>query len=263
MVTRYEFLLYALGSSTPLRTVDLGKPTPDAAGTIRIALNTILIPMPAGGVEYEVRVTAIGSTGTSASTSSNPFAFAVPCTYTVSPTSRSLTASSGSSTFAVTAPVGCAWSASTSASWMTITGGTSGSGNGTVTFSVSANTTANQRSGTLTIGGQTVSVVQAGIPCTYSVSPGSVLVARAGGSASLAVTSPVGCTWSASEQSSWLSIASGSSGTGNGTVTFSVAANTALTPRSTSVTVAGQAITITQPEMSGPPAAPTGVRIVQ
>ena len=48
-----------------------------------------------------------------------------------------------------------------------MTSGASGSGNGTVAFSVAANTNS-ARTGTLTIGGQTFTVTQAGLGCSFS-----------------------------------------------------------------------------------------------
>jgi hypothetical protein len=77
-----------------------------------------------------------------------------PCTYTLSP--RAVTASSNGGTWAiaVTAPGTCTWTATSNASFLTITGGASGTGNGTVTLKVNPNTGA-ARTGTLTVAGQT------------------------------------------------------------------------------------------------------------
>ena len=62
------------------------------------------------------------------------------------------------------ADTGCAWTAvSDNTSWMTVTGGSSGTGNGTVSYTVAANTTTSSRPGTLTIAGQTLNVMQAGV----------------------------------------------------------------------------------------------------
>jgi hypothetical protein len=52
--------------------------------------------------------------------------------------------------------------------WITITAGSSGTGNGTVNYDVSANTGA-ARNGTITIADQTFTVAQAG--CQYVVTP--------------------------------------------------------------------------------------------
>jgi hypothetical protein len=63
----------------------------------------------------------------------------------------------------VTADSGCSWTATSNASWITITSGTSGSGNGTVNYSVSENTSSNARTGALTIAGLTFNVMQIGV----------------------------------------------------------------------------------------------------
>jgi CSLREA domain-containing protein len=82
------------------------------------------------------------------------------CSYTISPTAQSFPASGGSGGVNVTAPVGCAWTAASGAAWLTISGANSGSGNGSVNFSVAANASAGQRAANLTIGGQTFAVTQ-------------------------------------------------------------------------------------------------------
>jgi glucose/arabinose dehydrogenase len=59
-----------------------------------------------------------------------------PCSYAISPTNASFQRTGGTATVTVTAAQGCAWTAVSNASWITITGGASGSGNGTVSYSV-------------------------------------------------------------------------------------------------------------------------------
>ena len=63
----------------------------------------------------------------------------------------------------VTAGTGCSWTATSNASWITITSGSSGSGNGTVHYSVSANPSSNARTGTLIIAGRIYTVTQIGL----------------------------------------------------------------------------------------------------
>src|SRR5262245_19143150 len=55
---------------------------------------------------------------------------------------------------------GCAWRATSSASWLTVTSGTSGTTTGVVVFQVAANTTGQARTASLNIGGQTFTVNQ-------------------------------------------------------------------------------------------------------
>ncbi len=96
-----------------------------------------------------------------------------PSTLTISPANRSHTSAAASGqTIGVTANV--AWTATESLNWVTITGGASGSGNGTVTYSVTANT-GPSRSGTITVAGGGITrpftVDQEGVaPTTYTVS---------------------------------------------------------------------------------------------
>jgi uncharacterized protein (TIGR03437 family) len=56
------------------------------------------------------------------------------------------------------------WTASSDSSWLTITGGSPGAGNGTVQYTVAANTTAAARTGTITIAGVVFTVSQAASP---------------------------------------------------------------------------------------------------
>jgi hypothetical protein len=85
----------------------------------------------------------------------------VPCTYSVSPTQASFGAAAGMGSVVVTAPAGCPWTAQSNESWIAIVGAGSGSGNGTVSYTVAAYTgKPKKRSGTMTIAGQTVTVRQ-------------------------------------------------------------------------------------------------------
>ena len=86
------------------------------------------------------------------------------CTYSISPTSTSPTSSGGTGSVSVTAGTGCNWTANSAASWITITAGSSDSGNGAVNYSVAANTSTSVRMTTMTIAGQTFTVNQAGVP---------------------------------------------------------------------------------------------------
>src|SRR5262245_58927919 len=74
---------------------------------------------------------------------------------------RTAEANGGSITIPVTANAGCTWTATSNASFITITSGPSGSGNGNVTATVAANTGI-PRTGTLSVAGATVTVNQAG-----------------------------------------------------------------------------------------------------
>lgn len=90
------------------------------------------------------------------------------CTYTVSPTTRSVVAAGATEMVAVHTQSGCAWTASSNAPFVAVSSGASGVGPGTVTVRVDPNRAAAARTGTLTIAGLLVTLHQAG---TASLSP--------------------------------------------------------------------------------------------
>lgn len=94
------------------------------------------------------------------------------CTYQISPTSAQFGPAGGTGTAQVTAPEGCAWSATATAP-MTITSGLSGSGNGTVSYSVPANTNANSLTMTATVAGMIFTVTQTSSAYTIIASAGT------------------------------------------------------------------------------------------
>jgi len=171
---------------------------------------------------------------------------AASCGYTLSATSASAAADGGSGAFNVTAASGCTWTDKSNATWISVTSGASGSGNGSVGYSVAANTGA-ARSGTLTVAGQTFTVNQAAVvtTCTNSLNPTSASIVAGGGSGTLNVTASSGCAWTAQSNATWISIASGASGSGNGSLGYLVATNTGAA-RSGTLTVAGQTFTVNQ-----------------
>jgi hypothetical protein len=61
--------------------------------------------------------------------------------------------------------------------------------------------------------------------CTFTATPPSAVIGYNGGPASINVTTAAGCAWSATSDSPWLTITSGVSGTGNGTIFLSVNGN--------------------------------------
>jgi hypothetical protein len=80
--------------------------------------------------------------------------------------------------------------------------------------------------------------------CTYAINPASANISLHGGSGSVDVTTDPGCSWTASSNVSWIRISSGSSGTGNGTVSYLVYRN--RTARTGTMTIAGQTFTVNQ-----------------
>jgi hypothetical protein len=90
------------------------------------------------------------------------------CTYTLAPTGTSQPAAGGNGSVAVTTETGCVWVASSSESWLRITGSAGGSGNGTLAFTVDPNPDPGSREATLTVAGQDVKITQTGGAATYT-----------------------------------------------------------------------------------------------
>jgi hypothetical protein len=178
----------------------------------------------------------------------------VPVTFTVttapmppaigaSPASISFTTQAGANPAAQTLTISntgngtLGWSASDNAAWLTLSP-TSGTGNGTVTLTVTTgNLAAGNYSGliTLTASGATavtvpvsLTVTTAPVPPAIGASPTSLsFTAQQGGGNPIAQTLNISNTgggtlgWSASDNAAWLTL-SPASGTGNGTVTLTV-----------------------------------------
>src|ERR1039458_5812715 len=99
--------------------------------------------------------------------STGSYGFTVTCinvtNYSINPTSVSVGAAATNGTVAVTVTPPGPWTATTTNSWLRITNGSSGYGNGTVSYTVDANGSTSAREGAMTIAGFTFNVNQAGL----------------------------------------------------------------------------------------------------
>jgi sugar lactone lactonase YvrE len=171
------------------------------------------------------------------------------CLFSLSPTSFTVGVASGTRSVALSVAAGCAWTATSSVSWMSLVpGSSSGTGSATVVIFFSENTAQQVRSGVVTIAGIPVIVTQDAAVCTYAINPTSANVSAAGASGSVTVTAPPGCAWIATSSVTFITITSGQSGTGMGTLFYTVAPNTgASSPaRSGTLTIAGLTFTVNQ-----------------
>jgi len=84
-----------------------------------------------------------------------------PCTYALSRAADTIDSAGGRLAFAVTTLTGCSWSAASTASWITIGSGQTGTASATVSLIVAANTGA-ARTGTVNVAGRVYTVSQAG-----------------------------------------------------------------------------------------------------
>ncbi len=114
-----------------------------------------------------------------------------------------------------------------------------------MTLLVAANSGA-ARSATISIAGVTVAVNQPGFSgtgCSYAISPGGQSFSAAGGSGSFTVSTTAACSWATVSAAPW--ITSTSTGTGNGTVIYQIAANVGAA-RSGSITIADKSFIVEQ-----------------
>ena len=226
---------YGNSSGSYQAVIDVGK-------TTSCTISTLL-----DGTTYYFAATDYNTSGgESAYSNEVSYTTSAACTYSISPTSQSTGSSGGPGTVSVTASSGCTWTAVSNASWITVTSNGNVTGNGTVNYSVSANSGTTSRTGTMTIAGKTFTVNQSGTSCSYSISPASQSFNASGGTGSVSVAAQIGCSWNSSCNVSWISLTSGVSGTTNGSVGYSVSANTNNTSRTGTITIAGKTFTVTQ-----------------
>jgi hypothetical protein len=156
----------------------------------------------------------------------------------------------GSGTFTVDTEPGCTWTATTTAPWLSnVTA--SGAGDGTIAFDFTSNV-GSGRTGTITVASTTTTstdthdVVQ-GNGCVAMLSAvADDLGAGAATSSVMLTVSAADCTWTATSSDAWLALDAGSmSGTGSGTIGFSVTDNASV-DRTATLTIAGQTFTVNQ-----------------
>lgn len=119
-----------------------------------------LLSTATGFVATSVQRIASGATGGGTPTPAPP----PPPPCTVSPKVSSMSVASGQTTFGidVSATAGCAWTATSGASWLQIIFNASATGGASVAVTALHNTSMAPRTGTITINGQAVTVVQLG-----------------------------------------------------------------------------------------------------
>ncbi len=160
-VARYDVEVYMAGAAAAFHTVDAGKPAPDPDGKVRYDFLNRVAGWPLPGATYEVRVSAIGPEGVGRSTPSNQFVYD-PCYWVLWASSFWVSQGSGEHTLTLPVPAGCGWTASTSTAWVTVVT-PSGTGGGTLRFTVGVNEDRSSRSGTISVSGQTLTIIQSGV----------------------------------------------------------------------------------------------------
>lgn len=182
------------------------------------------------------------------------------CQYSVTPVAFSPCMPHGTIAVSVSTQASCPWTAASGASWLNVTTGGSGTGNGSIAIGYSDNYDA-PREGVVMVrwptptAGQNVHVAQAG--CRYGVSRKVIDMEAAGGNASFDVlqqSDPLACggatqdrcVWTAVSDAAWITITSSMPRTGDNPVAFTVAPNASTSSRTGTITVRDQVVTITQ-----------------
>lgn len=180
------------------------------------------------------------------------------CQVSVSSSPSTFAATGGQGSLTIATERDCTWSIKSEAPWLSIASESAGQGEASIPYSVAANPVPSARSGSILVGASTVSVSQAAAPCNFALTRPSDNIAAAGGNLSVGVAVINGCPWSAASTATWISVASGSSGSGAGTVGLAVATNPG-TARSGQVRIAGQLYTVAQAAAPAPDPAPAPV----
>ena len=171
------------------------------------------------------------------------------CTYSIAPPTHAIGPDGGPLTVSVTAPASCAWTAASGAPWASVTSGATGSGNGSVVYTVAANTATDVRTATLTIATQTHTLTQQGRTaqgCTLALEPASADLPKDAATGNFAVNVQGGCAWTAVSNADWLLVTSSPEGAGNGSVSYAVSRNNAITGRTGAIAVGQQTFIVRQ-----------------
>ena len=181
---------------------------------------------------------------------------ATDCQYGIDQAQQAFTTAGGSASVGILASAStCPWLALSYTNWVTISAGAVGSGTGLVTYSVAPNPNSASRTGTLWIGGKSLTVTQSGLTCSLDVQTRNISVAAAGVTgATMAVNfNAPDCRWNATANVPWILIGS-ASGTGNGTVGYTVGVNTGGL-RTGAIVIAGRTVYVNQAGSEGSTAA--------
>jgi hypothetical protein len=137
------------------------------------------------------------------------------------------------------------WTATSNAPWLTVALGEIGNGTGEVFIIADPYTdTSRSRTGTVTIAGQTIYFTQRGY--ALSINPQVAQIGSNAGAGEFGVSAPLSAIWEAIVTHPWITINGGPTGIGNGTLRYSVAANTTGQTRTGKIIVSGVEYTITQ-----------------
>lgn len=208
------------------------------------------------------------------------------CSYELSTGVQPVGAEGGDGAVTVIAPPACPWTGVSLVDWVTVTGGTPGTGTADLRFVTSPNPSTTARIGALTVAGRTLTVTQVGAApppqppptppptpppptpppptppeepppaCSFIVTPPAITQDSAAATVTVTVTATAAtCAWTAAPGAAWITTSS-LGGTGSGDLRVTIAANPDTATRTGAITVAGHAIPVSQAGAAAPPAPP-------
>lgn len=136
------------------------------------------------------------------------------------------------------------WTASVSASWITITNTPTGNGGATLRFTVDENKSIQPRTADILVNGIAISISQAASNAFLNLSSNDKSMPSEAGTGEVAIDSNT--TWSTATSESWISITSEPAGEGSSTLVFIVAENNATEGRTADIIVNDAAVSISQ-----------------
>ena len=172
------------------------------------------------------------------------------CTYTLPTTSVDHDRNSTSGSFVVVTTSACQWTARSNDYW--IHTGTSSVGLGSVIYSIDANPNPGLRVGSINVEGEIFTIRQGGSGCYATFSPTVAKHPPGSTAGSFALKTGSSCTWAATTVFTWIHTTS--SGTGSGTVNYSLDAFPGPGTRKGWITVLEDEFTIEQTGESERPA---------
>ena len=171
----------------------------------------------------------------------------ITCSYSLSPTGRTHVSSATNATFNVFAGSVCAWTVSNTNSWVTITSSTNGTGDGSVSYSITTNAGAIARSGNIVVAGELYAITQSPFTCTYKLTPTSRNHGFGATTNNVDVVAGPGCAWTIATTNTWITFLSPTSGTGTfSNLNYTISANFGPGTRVGQITLVDQVLLLTQ-----------------
>jgi uncharacterized repeat protein (TIGR01451 family) len=225
-------------------SMNIGSLPPGGSQTRTIYVQAHCAPDTNSVIDHTVSVTSSSIDPTPGNNSDTTTTDIKAPTPTLSPTSSNFPAAGGNGQVTVNfESSSCRWMSKSDAAWITITQSDGWSG-GRVFYTVAANG-GGPRADTMTIAGETFTVTQAGT-CNAAPTTSSAVVPSYSTLNYIDVVADPGCPWMAVSNDSWIVMVDGTSGSGNGTVSYYVQPSGSPLPRFGTITVADHLFTVKQ-----------------